>query len=247
MAELLFFQLLAPFAAFGTVAVGERRETAMHPAHSALAGLLAAALGLERSAPGIEALTANFAFAVRADKLGPPLPDFHTAQTPPARTGKDKGKGWASRRDELSGNVNTILSRRDYRCDCGFTVAVMERAPSPAEFSLAAIAERLCRPHFTLYIGRKSCPLGAPPDPRIIACTSLTDGFAAYDKMRVHKPASANGTMSLDPAFVTVGLFNRTGISRSQSRRDWLVSRRGWRFDLREELTAHSPDPEVTS
>lgn len=240
MAEILFFQLVAPFASFGTIAVGERRETALYPAHSALAGLLAAALGMERSAPEIEAFAANLGFAVRTDKIGPPIADYHTTQTPPARTGRDKGGGWHSRREELSGKVNTILSRRDYRSDCRFTIAAIERDAAVPSSSLATIVQHLRRPLFTLYLGRKSCPLGAPPDPHLIACSMLADGFAAYDEVRAQKPRSIGERLTLDFVFVVRGLIDGAGIRR-QARRDHVASRAAWRFDLREELETTLP------
>jgi CRISPR system Cascade subunit CasD len=241
MAELLFFQLVAPFASFGAIAVGERRETALYPAHSALAGLLAAALGMERSTPDIEAFAAGLGFAIRIDNIGAPTADYHTAQAPPARTGKDKGRGWYSRRDELSGRRNTILSRRDYRSDCRFTIAVVERGGSVPETSLAALAQHLRRPLFTLYLGRKSCPLGAPPDPHIIDRGTLADGFTAYDAVRAQKPSSVGERLILDPIFVTCGLVSMTDIKRTQSRRDQVVSRAAWRFDLRDEYETTVP------
>lgn len=247
MADLLFFQLVAPFASFGTIAVGERRETALYPAHSALAGLLAAALGMERSAPEIEAFAASLGFAIRADKVGAPTADYHTAQTPPARTGKDKGRGWHSRRDELSGTVNTILSRRDYRSDCRFTIAVTERGASAPASSLAAMAQSLRQPLFTLYLGRKSCPLGAPPDPRLIDCRMLADGFTAYDAVRAQKPPSIGERLILDSIFVAQGLVSEADITRRQSRRDEVTSRAAWRFGLREELETTLPRTGVLS
>jgi CRISPR system Cascade subunit CasD len=240
MPELLFFQLLAPLGSFGTIAVGERRETALYPAHSALAGLLAAALGMERNAPDLEAFAANLGFVVRPDDVGSPLADYHTVQSSPARTGRDRGKKWSSRRDELSDKVSlkTILSRRDYRSDCRFTVAVTERAAFRPEISLSAMAQKLRQPVFTLYLGRKSCPLGAPPDARLVTCATLAEGFAAYDGARVQRPAVIENTVMLDPLFVTQGLIDEASINRRQSRRDQVGSRKVWRFDVREELTA---------
>ena len=145
MAELLLFQLVAPLGAFGGIAVGERRETAARPSHSALVGCLGAGLGLERTDPRQTNFAANLAFAVRRDHLGPLLADYHTAQTPPAK----KGKTWATRREELAGEVNTILSRRDYHSDCAFTIACLVMSETIASPSDLAIA--LQRPQFTLY------------------------------------------------------------------------------------------------
>jgi len=231
MERLLLFQLVAPLGAFGGVAVGERRETATRPAHSALAGLLGAALGLERADPRQAAFAGGLAFAVRKDWLGPLLADYHTAQTPPAR----KGKSWATRREELAGEVNTILSRRDYHTDCAFTVAC--RARETSLFGVDALAQALRRPVFTLYLGRKSCPLGLPPDPRIIEAATLENAFAAYDAARPRPDAfrgfyKPGDEIAFDAAFASVAAEAQA----FQARRDVVVDRKLWRFDLRDEF-----------
>ncbi|MFY9657170.1 MAG: type I-E CRISPR-associated protein Cas5/CasD [Methylocystis sp.] len=231
MRELLLFQLVAPLGAFGSVAVGERRETASRPSHSALAGLLAAALGLERADPRQPAFAAGLAFATRRDRLGPLLADYHTAQTPPAR----KGKSWATRREELAGERNTILSRRDYRTDCAFTVASLKLETSL--FDLSTIAEALRHPAFTLYLGRKSCPLALPPDPLLMQTDSLAAAFLAYDERQ--RPESfrdwrePSGEIGYDAHFCD--FVPTTSTSRVAPRRDVVVDRKLWRFDLREE------------
>lgn len=230
MQKLLLFQLVAPIGAFGTVAVGERRETASRPAHSALAGLIAAARGMERADSRQAAFAAGLAFATRRDWLGPLLADYHTAQTPPAR----KGKVWATRREELAGETNTILSRRDYRTDCAFTIACHAEA---GPFTLEEMESALRRPVFTLYLGRKSCPLGLPPDPRIVAARTLIEAFAAYDRERRRPAAFANwpsgaGEIACDARLRPLA----DGLARREIRRDIVVDRKSWRFDLRDEF-----------
>ncbi|HLD44337.1 MAG TPA: CRISPR-associated protein Cas5, partial [bacterium] len=46
--DYLVFQLRAPLSAWGETAVGEYRPTSNYPSNSALLGLLAAALGIDR-------------------------------------------------------------------------------------------------------------------------------------------------------------------------------------------------------
>jgi len=231
MQKLLLFQLVAPIGAFGTVAVGERRETAARPAHSALAGLIAAALGLERADPRQAEFSAGLAFAARRDHLGPWLADYHTAQTPPAR----KGKVWATRREELAGEVNTILSRRDYRTDCAFTIAC--HASETSLFTLGHMEAALRRPAFALYLGRKSCPLGLPPDPMTVAATTLSEAFASYDRARRRPAAFAHwltgaGEIACDARLRPFA----DGPARKEIKRDVVVDRKSWRFDLRDEF-----------
>ena len=49
MTDYLLMRLYGPLASWGEIAVGESRHSAMHPSKSALIGLLAAAVGVERS------------------------------------------------------------------------------------------------------------------------------------------------------------------------------------------------------
>lgn len=240
MTALLLFQLRAPMAAFGSVAPGERRETLESPGHAALAGCLAAALGLERTDPRVVPFTQSLAFAVRTDQLGPPVADYHTAQVPAAR----RNLTWATRRAELQGDVNTILSRRDYRFGCAYTIVAMIRpleaitADLAPLIDLSHLAEALKVPKFTLYLGRKSCPLGAPPLPRLLeAQRSLYAALAAYDEIRAFDPCDFRTDVELgllaDEAFITAGLLDADAIARRVERRDALVSRVNWRFDRR--------------
>lgn len=228
--DLLLFQLAAPIGAFGAIAVGERRETATRPAHSALAGLLAAALGIERMDRRQAEFSAGLAFATRRNRLGPLLADYHTAQTPPAR----KGKAWATRREELAGERNTILSRRDYHTDCAFTVACALIRPGP--HTLPEMEAALRRPVFTLYLGRKSCPLGLPPDPKIVEAGTLQHAFATYDQNR-GRPAFADWEIGTGEIACDARLrLLADGPARRDTRRDIPVDRKTWRFDLRDEF-----------
>lgn len=240
MAQLLMFQLVAPMASFGAVAVGERRETATRPGHAALVGVIGAALGLTRDDPRQSSFSASLAFAIRRDRLGPLLADYHTAQTPPAR----KGRRFATRRDELAGEKNTILSRRDYYTDCAFSIACLPLGDTLA--TIQEMAEALGRPRFALYLGRKSCPLGLPPDPLLTPAESLCDAFDVYDAHRHDRAPfdwrDKTGEIAFDPIFCAKGLAPAPGVlgGRQEQRRDAIADRRSWRFDLRHEIVAPS-------
>ena len=132
----------APLASMGEVALGERRVGLDRPGRSAILGLVAAALGIERrDEPALLALDRGYSMAQRVEQIGPLLQDYHTAQVPPAR----KGRRWATRRAELAEpDLGTILSLREYRTDVRLTVALWERAEAPRRLAeLAAALERL--------------------------------------------------------------------------------------------------------
>src|ERR1700732_2783783 len=115
MPEFLTFALAAPIAAMGDLAVGERRGSWDRPGRSAVLGLIAACLGLDREDEAAHAaLETGYGLALRRERIGPLLADYHTAQVPP----RQRGRQFATRAEELAANnLETILSRRDYRCD----------------------------------------------------------------------------------------------------------------------------------
>lgn len=237
MPAFLCFTLWAPLASFGDVAVGERRLSLERPGRSAVLGLVAAALGVERrDRAALEALGRSLLVAVRSLAAGRLLEDYHTAQVPPAR----RGVRHATRREELAAaRLGTILSRRDYRQEPWHEVALTASADAVA--NLAAIAAALEAPRFTLYHGRKSCPLGLPPDPRLLEGDDLGAAFDAYERVsparRVLRPPAGRGTLHAD-----VELADRLGpdwrVDRIVERRDEPGDRRRWQFALRREVVA---------
>jgi CRISPR system Cascade subunit CasD len=242
MREILLFTLYAPLAAMGEVAVGERRVGLARPGRAAILGLIAAALGLERRDEAAHAaLDQGYGVAVRVEHEGALLQDYHTAQVPPSR----RGRRWATRRAELAApRLETILSLREYRSDARHTVALWEGAAPP--HPLAAIAAALRRPRFTLYFGRKACPLGLPPAPRIVAAATLAEAFAGFDRELPEAERAARAHLRLAPAAGTVHadaearpwLGDALTLRRIERRRDRAVSRRRWQFGLRDELVA---------
>jgi CRISPR system Cascade subunit CasD len=196
--DILVFRLYAPLASWGEIAVGESRHTAAYPSKSALIGLLGAALGVARDNEATQRqLQQGYAFAVELFTSGGLLRDYHTAQVPDS-VGKFS---YHTRRDELilgKERLGTILSSREYRTDSLALAAV--RALDDAPYALEEIREKLLKPVFHLYLGRKSCPLAAPLSPQLL--TGQPNYFAAF-KAYQHKP--------LLPTFKTVegGLSER--------------------------------------
>lgn len=171
----LVFRLYGPLAAWGEIAVGESRHSAVYPSKSALLGLLAAALGIRRNEEERQvALVNGYQFAVKVLRSGSLLRDYHTTQVPDS-VGKVV---YRTRREELlrgKARLGTILSSREYRCDAMALVAV--RANDGAPFDLDTIREKLRKPEFHLYLGRKSCPLAAPLDPVVGNWSSFGQAF----------------------------------------------------------------------
>lgn len=230
--RFLMFTLYAPMAAFGEIAVGERRMGWTRPARSAVLGLVAAAQGLARSdAAGHGALQAGLHYAVRTDNPGRPFVDYHTAQTSRAR----KGQSFTTRRDELDNdNLNTVLSRREWRSDTCFTVALWPRTGQSDD--LEAIAQALLRPSFPLYLGRKSAPLGLPLNPEVLEA----DNFLSAFESRRHndQERAVLNSIAGEASFHREIAFDHDAPGapaefRVERRRDAILNRARWQFSDR--------------
>jgi CRISPR system Cascade subunit CasD len=175
MPTYLLFRLFGPAAAWGDIAVGERRHVFSQPTKSAILGLVAGALGLRRTDDEkLAALHSGYGFASRVDAPGLLMTDFHTAQMPPESAVR-RAKGFSTRRDELSLRrevLETVLSYRDYHTDALAIVCLWptEGAPYPLE----RLAEALRRPVFAPYLGRRSCSPSLPFAPQIHDASSPT-------------------------------------------------------------------------
>lgn len=173
MTDYLLLRLYGPMASWGEIAVGESRHSAVHPSRSALLGLLGAALGIERGdEAGQQTLIQGYRFGIKLECPGSPLRDYHTVQVgvPPRKT------RFRSRRQELAADkVDTMLSTREYRCDSLALVAVEALPDAPC--NLEQLAAALRRPHFPLYLGRKSCPLALPLAPKVVGATTLREAL----------------------------------------------------------------------
>lgn len=226
MADYLVFTLAASLGAMGDLAGHERRGTLAWPGRSALLGLLAAARGIRREdAAGLATLDpARMAVAVHDD--GAPLRDYHTVQTvPTAAVKRPDTRAQALHRAGRA--VNTTITLRDYRVGVLYSVAVWG-------LPLAPLAEALRRPAFTLYLGRKSCPLSAPPAPRIVTAdgplTALTQ--AQLPGFRWAR-GFVDGPCSLRPCISLIASDEDLGGGYSEQRNDVPLDRGAWHFTTR--------------
>jgi len=238
MTERLLFRLAGPLASWGEIAVGEVRSSWPEPSKSAVLGLVAAALGVERADTARHgALHAGLEFAVRLDSRASPLRDYHTAQSPSAR----KGVKWATRADELSDakGLNTILSERWYWQEFSATICLTPR--DDGQQSLKELAEALRNPRFPLYLGRKSCPLGRPLNPAVLMVAEIAAAFTEYDALDAGAWTAAFEEMAskerpdLCPSGPAIWRdATGDGMARRR-RRDSVRDRAVWTFDDRDE------------
>lgn len=237
----LIFQLQAPLSAWGETAVGEYRPSANYPSESALIGLLAAALGIDRSDEDQhQRLRAELSFAIGVQSAGRLLRDYQTAQVPGRVSLKNRPH--RTRRDELNmpkEELNTILSTRDYRQDAACLVAVQTKADST--FSLVDLAQAIQHPKFVLYLGRKTCPPSLPLWPQVIAAESALQAMEAYRGQL----AETSGKVVAPLERLVWGAGINAGVQEDLQvvRKDRLLSRAHWQFGDRPEFVALLAQP----
>lgn len=245
----LAFTLYAPLAAMGDIAVGEQRGSFERPARSAVFGLVAAALGIDRTdEAGHAALDRAYRMAQRIRAPGTLVEDYHTVQAPPT----DRRARWATRREALAGpKLETLLSVREYRADPVVDIVlirVTEGGTTPER-----IAEALRRPAYTLFFGRKSCPLGLPLRPvwrddidRVASLLAVLDsGEPQHVADILNRVRGGGGSQLGMPLYSDADLADAPDMLspdyvpiRVERRRDRVASRRRWQFELREEVVA---------
>lgn len=184
MREHLVLLLSGPMASFGSYAGHERRGSGLVPMRSAILGLMGAALGVDRTDSEGQADLRAYSVAVQAFQSSTPLRDYHTVQTVPTT----KARRPASRQRALAKagrDPNTVVTMRDYRCDVLIGAALWGAGRWP----LGDLAERLRRPRFPLFLGRKSCPLSSPLNPRVVLAAGPVEALTCIEVPAWLRPA----------------------------------------------------------
>jgi CRISPR system Cascade subunit CasD len=164
MARFLILRLDGPMQSWGTHTYEDYRPSNLFPTRSALIGLLAACLGIDRSdQAGIRALAQGLDLTVMVDQA-PWRPerletDRHARKTPVKLMDYHTVRE-ARRANRLPRPGETIETRREYLFDASFTVAISEK--EKRIYSLDTIARHLKKPLYTPFLGRRSCPIARP-------------------------------------------------------------------------------------
>lgn len=230
MTEWLIIHLAAPFASFGEEAGNVRRGTADRPTRSALLGLAGAALGIDRAdAKGQRALAASFCVSTHTLCAGTLVTDFHTYQSLPSAKGRPRTRAEALSRPL---DLATSITHREYRTDVHYQAAY--RAISGGRYSLRNLKIGFEKPAYTLYLGRKSCPLSHPLAPEIIEAQTVIDAFKHHSDepgspsagLRMHGLIAVEDRADLGPLDSPL---------RTRLRMDEPGDRTSWQFGQRRE------------
>ncbi len=208
---ILVLRLDGVLQSWGEHSKWDYRDSASMPTKSGIIGLLGCAFGWERNDIKLENLAQNLRLAIRADRLGIEMSDFHTVKSRRLLNAMGKHRGKA-------GEYSTLVTNRVYLQDAYFTVAIAGKCDV-----LQKIAEALQKPKWPIYLGRKSCVPSRPVFDRITeAYSSLegaicaVDGPVADSTLIELENDSGNG-LRIERQDVNVG--NRRFCSRVVSRR----------------------------
>ncbi len=131
-------------SAYGLQTFDVHRRVNHFPTRSAVMGLLGAAMGITRQRHSdLYELSEKLSIAVQVNQCGEKVVDYHTVQNFRSPQGKIQ-----------SGTKPTY---REYWCDSEHTFAITADAKLVTE-----ITEKVKKPVFNLFLGRKSCPLIRP-------------------------------------------------------------------------------------
>jgi len=131
-------------SAYGLQTFDVQRRVNNFPTRSAILGMLGAALGIRRdNHEALYLLSNKLKIAVQVNNVGQKIMDYHTVQRFRSPAGKIK-KG-------------TKPTYREYWCDSEHSFAI-----TSTEGVINDLLEAVKKPRFTLFQGRKSCPLTRP-------------------------------------------------------------------------------------
>ncbi len=134
--------LEGPLQSWGTQSRFGHRDTDFEPSKSGVLGLVGAALGMQRDDGDTLAKLRELTMAVRVDREGSVLRDYHTA-----------GGGVFRGQPHRVYGTGTVVTERFYLTNACFVVAL---SGSDREF-VARAARALQRPKWPLFLGRRSC------------------------------------------------------------------------------------------
>lgn len=153
--------LEGPLQSWGTQGRFGHRDTDREPSKSGVLGLVAAALGIHRGDDAALAKLTRLSMAVRVDREGTVLRDYHTV-----------GAGtYRGRPHSVFGTDATIVTTRYYLTDACFVVALSSDDRELVE----EVCRALVHPRWLLFLGRKSCVPSRP----VFFAGPLTDSAGA--------------------------------------------------------------------
>ncbi|MGE3518253.1 MAG: type I-E CRISPR-associated protein Cas5/CasD [Vicinamibacterales bacterium] len=159
--SVLLLRLEGPLQAWSAQGKLGVRDTEREPTKSGVIGLIGAAMGMQRDDEEGLATLAALRMAVRVDRAGILLHDYHTA-------------GGGRFRGELyqvfgTGRGDAVPTHRYYLQHASFVAALEGDASLTGR-----LAGALASPRYPLFLGRRSCPPSVPPLIGVVSGDRLT-------------------------------------------------------------------------
>lgn len=176
--DVILLRFDAPLMSFGGPTVDDLGVTERYPAQSMITGLLANALGFEHAEhQRHQSLQNRLQYAVRQDRAGRRLTDFHTIALGQDHLLSDRGWTTRGKLQERAGasSTTTHIRYQDFLADAVYTIA-LTLADATDEPTLADIEQALQTPARPLFLGRKTC---LPAVPLFLQRTSAPDLLTA--------------------------------------------------------------------
>jgi CRISPR system Cascade subunit CasD len=158
----VLMRLAGPLQSWGTQGRFGIRDTDREPSKSGVLGLVGAALAMPRDDTEQLARLRRLAVAVRVDREGTPVRDYHTIGGGTFR-GKQHGL-WSLEEGKFTPGL-TAVTQRYYLAHASFLVGLGGQDSELVD----SIAVALRDPRWPLYLGRRGCP---PAEP---ICAGLAD------------------------------------------------------------------------
>ena len=173
--DYLHLRFEAPLQSWGDVALDPQRPTGEFPRRSAIAGMIASALGWRYSdGDRTTALQDAIEYAVREDRVPAVMRDFQTVDLGREPTGWTR---WGVESRGGASATGTHVLEKYYLADGSFLIALTLGPDAPADLDeVTAALERPARP---LFLGRRSCPPAVPILEGRCSATSLIDALRA--------------------------------------------------------------------
>lgn len=172
--KCLVFHISGAMESWGNAFMGSFRTSDMHPTKSTIVGIISAALGIDRYDVDSQGrLFRDYEYVVACADGATKVVDYHTVGTAPVPNQTEVIKGGYRRNELFREKQNTILSEREYVCNGYYTVFMIPT--NGDDENLERYSAALERPRFTVYLGRKSCPMSFPMCPEVLHFNRLYD------------------------------------------------------------------------
>ena len=203
--RLIKFTLSAPLQSWGEDSRWDYRGTAAMPTKSAIIGLLGCCLGYPRGDKRLNHLNQSLSIAIRADRPGTVMTDYHTVQGTNGVFFNAEGK------PRTGGD--TIITPKQYLQDARFTVFLWGD-----QDALNTCYYGMRHPKWAVYLGRKSCVPAVPILPKWMEANSPEDAIACFDSdERAHSVPNPQVEIDSHPN------AQLTDAQRMLARRDQLI------------------------